>query len=74
MGAEDDSVTLEVPVAFESVPPELAVDFFPDVAAAEPLPEALDSVVPLAVLEAAAVDPADAELEPAIFFEPGGDP
>ena len=73
MGAEDVSVVLELPVAFESGPPELAADFSPDVAAAERLPEALDSVVPLAVLEAAAVDPADAELEPVIFSEPGGD-
>lgn len=79
VGAEDFSVGLEVPFPFESLAPELAAAGPPDVAAAEPLPEAVESDVPLAVVGFAAVEPAepvstgdeDAELEPVICSEPG---
>lgn len=81
VGAEDFSVGLDVPVPFELAAPELAAAVPPDVAAADSLPEVLDSLVPLAVLAVAAVDPmepvstgdADVELEPVISSEPDPD-
>lgn len=76
VGAEDFSVELEVPLPFESVAPELAAAVPPDVEAAEPLCELVDSAFPLAGLGFVAVDPtelvsagdADAELDPVRFL------
>ena len=80
MAAEDFLAVLELPLVLEPLAPELAAAGPPDVAAAEPLPKAVDSAAPLAVLDAAAVgstEPvffvdadADTELEPMMSSQP----